>query len=144
VNITVGIWWTVTLLYSLILVRRIPYHDPTKITSSNNNGNDNNSAMLSMMKIGERLLVEDHASPVGYKVPSLPDFEMDPTVLANATGISCCPIKMEIFLGVLLALCGGAVLIGLSFTTFDDEVQDTIAETFQLNTTTSSTRGHRW
>ena len=52
--------------------------------------------------IGERLLIEDHASPVGYKVPSLPDFEIDPTI-AN-TGLPCMTMSTEFIIGIAMAL----------------------------------------
>lgn len=97
----------------MFLVRRIPYHD---ITTSN-----------SAATIGERLLIEDHSSPVGYKVPSLPDFEIDPTI-ANI-GLPCISLTTELVVGIVLALSAGTVLIGLAFTSWDDDVHDTIEGT---------------
>lgn len=99
-NASVGIWWLVTTLLSLLLVRRIPYVDQSP-------------------ENGERLLIEDHASPVGYKVPSLPDFEIDPS-MAN-TGCRWLPLNLEFFVGVLLAFVVGACLIALSFTEWDQQ-----------------------
>ena len=113
VNVTVGIWWTVTFLTSLVLVRRIPYRDMAISTSA--------------ATIGERLLMEDHASPVGYKVPSLPDFELDPTV-AN-TGLPCVSMSLELLFGVIMAMSIGTILIGLAFTVWDDDVHETIEGT---------------
>jgi hypothetical protein len=102
-----GIWWTVTLLISIVLVRRIPYRDQRP-------------------RIGERLLIEDQASPVGYKVPSLPDYEIDP-ILAN-TGSPCLSLPLEVCLGVLLATIVGTWLIGLAFTMWDEDIYAEIKE----------------
>jgi hypothetical protein len=107
VNFSIGIWWTVTLLVSVALVRRIPYRDQRP-------------------RIGERLLVEDQASPVGYKVPSLPDYEIDPT-LAN-TGSPCLSLPLEVCLGVVLAATVGTWLIGLAFTMWDEDIYAEIEE----------------
>ena len=77
--------------------------------------------------MGERLLIEDHASPVGYKVPSLPDFEIDPTI-AN-TGLPYVTISTELMIGMIMALCIGTVMIGLAFTSWDDNVHDAVEGT---------------
>ena len=113
VNITVGIWWTITFLTSLILVRYIPHRDISTSTST--------------ATIGERLLIEDHSSPVGYKVPSLPDFEIDPTI--SNTGLPCITMSTELCIGIVMALSFGAAIIGLAFTSLDDNVHDAIEGT---------------
>jgi hypothetical protein len=87
----------------------MPNHDDAEITS------------------GERLLIEDHASPVGYKVPSLPDFEIDPS-LANS-GLPCVSLTTELLFGLLMVLSIGTVLIGLAFTSWDDDVHEIIEGT---------------
>ena len=107
VNLMVGIWWTVTLLLSIVLVRRIPFHDQKP-------------------RIGERLLVEDQASPVGYRVPSLPDYEIDP-LLAD-TGSPYLSLPLEVCLGVIMAGTIGTWLIGLAFTTWDEDIYADIEE----------------
>jgi hypothetical protein len=111
VNISVGVWWLVTVLVSLFLVRRIPPQQDLAVTT--NAG-------------GERLLVEDHASPVGYRVPSLPDYEIDPTLVH--IGIPYLSIRAELVLGSILAVLLGTVVIGLAFTNFDDTVHDSIED----------------
>ena len=96
----------------MVLVRRIPpYRDVSTSTAT----------------IGERLLMEDHSSPVGYKVPSLPDFEIDPTIVN--TGLPCISISTECIIGFVLALMFGTVMIGLAFTSWDDDVYDSIEGT---------------
>ena len=97
-----------TLFVSLFVVRQIPYHDQTPT-------------------IGEKLLIEDHSSPVGYKVPSLPDYEIDPE-LANP-GLSYIPICMEYCIGILLAITIGIVCIGFAFTNWDDDLYTNIDNT---------------
>jgi len=101
----VGTWWSITLLFSLCLVRKIKYTDQKP-------------------KLGEKLLEEDHASPVGYKIPSLPDFEIDPD-MAN-TGSKCFPLQLEFFIGVVMAVGVGAAIVSLAFTTWDEEFYDEV------------------
>jgi hypothetical protein len=113
VNVTVGIWWTITFVSSLVIVRRMPYRDASTATAA--------------ATIGERLLIEDHASPVGYKVPSLPDFEIDPTI-AN-TGLPCITMSTELMIGMAMALSFGTIIIGLAFTSWDDEIHSAIEGT---------------
>jgi hypothetical protein len=103
-------WWTLTLLLSLVLVRRIPYLDQKPA------------------KIGERLLIEDHASPVGYKVPSLPDYEIDP-VLAN-TGSKCFSLTFEMCIGFIMAFAVGTWIIALAFTTWEEDLYKDIEDSY--------------
>jgi hypothetical protein len=88
-----------TLLFSLCYIRSIPYHNQSPLD-------------------GERLLVEDQASPVGYKVPSLPDFEIDPSMAD--TGSKCLSLNVEFLVGVIMALGVGIFLISLTFTTWQN------------------------
>lgn len=69
---------------------------------------------------GEKLLIEDHASPVGFKVPSLPDFEIDPS-MAN-TGIKWLPLNLEFVVGSLLAFGVGAAVIAKAFVDWDEQL----------------------
>lgn len=101
VNFVVGIWWTVTLFVSLILVRRIPYYDQKPVDA-------------------ERLLIEDHASPAGYRIPSLPDYEIDPALAR--LGSPCVSINLEFAFGLLMMAFVGGSLIFLSFTEWDESV----------------------
>lgn len=97
VNVLVGCWWTITFLFSLCFVRRIPYHDQKP-------------------QDGEVLLVSDQASPVGYKVPSLPDFEIDPSLAY--TGNKCVSMNFEFLLGLIVAVSVGVGLISRTISTW--------------------------
>jgi hypothetical protein len=101
VNIVVGLWWMITLFCSLFMIRRIPYKIQTP-------------------SVGEQLLLKDHASPVGYKVPNLPDFEIDPS-LAN-TGSSYLSLKAEFIIGIIVSIAVGSFIIFLAFTSWDEDV----------------------
>lgn len=90
------------MLVCLFLVRKIPYVD------------------LHPEYEGEPLLIEDHASPVGYKVPSVPDFEIDPSMAE--IGNCCFPSNIELVLGLITAVGVGSFVIILAFTTWDDKV----------------------
>ncbi|KAL7569922.1 hypothetical protein ACA910_008583 [Epithemia clementina (nom. ined.)] len=100
VNIIVGGWWTFTFISSILMVMAIPYDD-YNITPAEPEDE-------------EQLLVHDHASPVGYKVPNLPDFELDPS-LAGGGVAPACPLSMMSFCGIFLAIIfgGGMVYLGL-------------------------------
>jgi hypothetical protein len=101
VNIVVGAWWMIPLFCSLFMVRRIPYKIQTPT-------------------VGEQLLLKDHASPVGYKVPNLPDFEIDPS-LAN-TGSSYLSLNVEFIFGIIISIVVGTFIIYLAFTGWDEGV----------------------
>jgi hypothetical protein len=108
VNIAVGGWWSITLLLSLCLVRQIKHEDQKS-------------------KFGEKFLEEDHASPVGYKVPSLPDFEIDPSMAKS--GIGRVPLQLEFAIGVLLAIAVGAAIISFGYTSWDEDFYEELADT---------------
>lgn len=114
VNVAVGGWWAMTMVISLFLASRIPYRDPHPNYD------------------GEPLLVPDHVSPVGFKVPSLPDFTIDPGLAK--TGSQWFSIRTEVVFGVFFALAAGAGIIYLAFTDWDeavvDEVQSTAGDLF--------------
>lgn len=100
VNIIVGLWWAITLLFSICLIPKIQYKDQKP-------------------QSGEKLLVENHESPVGYQVPLLPDFEIDPGMAD--TGSKCLSLRFELIVGVILAIAGGAGMITLAFTSWDED-----------------------
>lgn len=106
VNIAVGGWWCFTLVCSLLLVRKIPYKDHHPYYD------------------GEPLLMEDHASPVGYKVPSIPDFEIDPSLAK--TGSPCIPYSLEFIVGILMAMSMGGGIMYLAFTDVDEQIVGTM------------------
>jgi hypothetical protein len=83
------------------MVRRIPY----KVQSPS---------------VGEQLLLKDHASPVGYKVPNLPDLQIDPS-LAN-TGSSYLSLTAEFIIGIIISIIVGLFIIYLAFTSWDEDV----------------------
>lgn len=95
VNVGFGVWWTITLLVSLFLVRQIK----------------NKSKQL---VDGEHLLEQCHASPVGYKVPSLPDFEIDTT--RAKSGLWCFSPAVEVGAGLIMAVVVGAALFYFGLT----------------------------
>ena len=124
VNFSVGAWWITTTVVSLFIVRNMPYYDQILSTHSVPPIEDSNEeipAEFSYFYDGEKLLQDDHASPVGYKVPSLPDFEIDPTLISNL-GMSCFSSNWELAFGLLLTAIIGGGLMYLAFTSLDDEV----------------------
>jgi hypothetical protein len=68
----------------------------------------------------EPLLEEDHASPVGYKVPNLPEFPIDPSMAVR--GIHGVNLLCEFIVGVLMAVVLGAGMCFLAFTNADDHL----------------------
>ena len=92
---------------SLFVVRNIPFRDQVP-------GD------------GERLLIEEHASPVGYKVPKLPDYEIDPTLARQ--GNSCFSVKVQFLCGVLFALVMGVVMALFGSSNWPEVVYDTVNE----------------
>lgn len=74
----------------------------------------------------EKLLEEDDASPAGYRVPSLPNFEIDPALAR--TGVDCFSLNFEFGFGILMAFVVGAGISYLAFTDWDDNAIDQIQE----------------
>lgn len=107
-----GGWWTITLISSLCLVRNIKHVDEKP-------------------NFGEKLLVEDHASPVGYKVPSLPDYEIDPSMAKK--GSKWVPLQMEFIIGVILAIGVGGAIVAFGYTSLDEDFYDDLANTVEGN-----------
>lgn len=104
VNFAVGTWWIVSLLTSLFLVSRIPPAEQWPKTDD------------------EPLLQEDQTSPVGFTVPNLPDFPVEP--LLARTGIKFCTIRFELLLGVVLSIGLGGLIIYTAFNSLDEEFFD--------------------
>jgi hypothetical protein len=97
------------LLVSLVLVLKIP---PPSIWPDEE----------------EPLLQEDQESPVGFKVPSLPDFPVDP--LLEQRGLPLLSLTTEFAIGVLLALGIGSGIVFLAFTEYDED----FANNLQIDT----------
>jgi hypothetical protein len=98
VNIIIAIWWVASVCLNIILAWRTPFHDQKTLDS-------------------EHLLIADHASPAGFKVPSLPDYEIDPSF--GHTGIRWLPKCVELVFGMVLAAAVCAGLLLLSFSDWD-------------------------
>jgi hypothetical protein len=101
VNIAVGIWWCLSLVACLVVLNnRLPaqYFPDYK----------------------EPLLTRDEASPVGFKVPHLPDFPIDP--IFGAKGSQCFSIRIYFVGGMFVAAAIGGALIYLGASDVDDEL----------------------
>jgi hypothetical protein len=101
VNMAFGGWWCLSLILCLFLLLR-------------------EKAVEYWPDYKEPLLVEDHASPVGYKVPHLPDFPIDP-IYATKGNQHCMNPKTVFGVGVLGAIGIGAFFVYLGFSNVDDE-----------------------
>jgi hypothetical protein len=106
VNACVGIWWTVTVLVCLGLVYRL-----------------NLQPTIPAPEEEESTLEVNESSPVGYTVPSLPHFAVDPGLCyhhkAHESGWISTPMKLVG--GVLVTCAIGALIVYMSFTQVDDE-----------------------
>jgi hypothetical protein len=122
VNLAVGAWWLTTTMVSLVIVRNMPYYDQLLSPKSDlpTENSQRGSDQYSYFYDGEMLLEDDHTSPVGFRVPSLPNFEIDPA-LANNNGNRCISQNLLFAIGILLTAAIGSGLIYLSFTTMDEE-----------------------
>jgi len=107
VNIAMGVWFSVTLMTCTFFVARIRTLRPTPEET-------------------EPILVEDHASPVGFVVPNLPDISIDPSL--DAKGAPCCNLKVYIALAILLGLAILATLVFMAFSDADDTITTQILE----------------
>ncbi len=109
VNITVGIWFTMTAITCLFASQLITAPEP--------HPEDNNP-----------ILIRDETSPVGYKVPNFPDFSIDPIHFGNK-GLPCFSLKTELVVGALVAIGIGAFVIMTGFSNFISEGNDYIVST---------------
>ena len=105
VNFAVGAWWFVTFVVSLWTALRMPNQDESSASASD----------------GEPLLLKDHSSPVGFRVPSVPDFEMDPCLAWTGTFYCFRPV-VKFALGILVALLLGGGILVLGKEGWDDVV----------------------
>lgn len=110
-NISVGSWWTISLLICLVFALK---------TEPPNEYPDEE----------EPLLEEVQASPVGFKVPTLPDFPVDPTSEKQKL-IECCNVYVEFIVSVVVALVVGGGIIYLAFTDVDENLSDEVDQTVQ-------------
>lgn len=101
VNMVVGGWWFFALVSSLFMLRTLP------------------KRVDNLEYDTEPLLIEDHESPVGYRVPSVPDFIVNPSLAQQSDG--CISVKVEFYLGLIMAFVVGGGIIYLGFTDWDEE-----------------------
>jgi len=106
VNITVGIWFTMTAITCLFASRQITVPDP--------HPEDSNP-----------ILVKDETSPVGYKVPNFPDFAIDP-IHFGRKGLPCFSLTAEMVVGTLLGIGIGAFVVMTGFSDFISQGNDYI------------------
>jgi len=99
VNMIIGTWWMFTLFTSVMLVLKI---QPYRLRP----------------KDDEPFLVHDSASPVGYKVPNLPDYIVDPVLLQLDR--FPCPLQWEVLISLVLGIGIGGGMLYLAFTGWDN------------------------
>eukprot|EP00522_Entomoneis_paludosa_P007692 CAMPEP_0172439572 /NCGR_PEP_ID=MMETSP1065-20121228/508_1 /TAXON_ID=265537 /ORGANISM="Amphiprora paludosa, Strain CCMP125" /LENGTH=542 /DNA_ID=CAMNT_0013188271 /DNA_START=17 /DNA_END=1645 /DNA_ORIENTATION=- len=111
VNIVVGGWWFVACIMSLWTMVRMPSMDHTTVSSSDN----------------EPLLLASQASPVGFKVPSLPDYEMDSS-LASTGVIPFMNVQTEFITGVVVACGLGLAMVWWGLSDWGSDAVDQIGD----------------
>lgn len=99
VNIGVGVWWTASLIFSLFILRR-------------------KEGQGIWPEDEEPLLEEEHASPVGFKVPNLPEFPVDPHMAVR--GMPGVNVNFEFVVGSIIAAAVGAGMLFIGFSNADD------------------------
>ena len=75
----------------------------------------------------EPLLEEDHASPIGYTVPHLPAFPVDPSYAHKGLGSCCCyfyQVGIEYALGLIVAIAVGGFICYLGVSQLDETFMD--------------------
>lgn len=114
VNFSVGAWFTISLIASLSILLRKELRE-----TSQNEGNGH----CLLPDDEEPLLHEDHASPIGYKVPHLPDFPIDPSLTFKGwVPFCCCSVGFVYLLGVFVAIGVGAFIAFLGKTDLDEKI----------------------
>lgn len=104
-NAFVGIWYSLSLLISVYFAANVePIRDyPDE----------------------EPLLEENHQSPVGYRVPNLPDFPINPS--QGKRGSQQLSLQIELSIGVILAALIGAGIVALAFTGWGETTEKAVA-----------------
>jgi hypothetical protein len=120
VNFFVGVWWALSLIASLTVlfikeIKKEKKFDPLK------RGN------YIFPNDEEPLLEEDHASPIGYKVPHLPEFPVNPSYTHKGLGSCCCcfyQVGIEYALGLIVAIAVGGFICYLGVSHLDEAFMD--------------------
>lgn len=76
----------------------------------------------------EPLLEEDHRSPVGYRVPNLPDFPIDPC--QGKKGVFPTSLRIELATGALMAAVIGAGIVALTYTDWGETAETSVMDFF--------------
>ena len=66
----------------------------------------------------------NHASPVGYVVPELPNFVIDPNQIKK--GSPCLSLTVEILIGCAMALVLGGFMVFLSVSEIDEKITESL------------------
>ena len=119
VNFAVGTWWSLSLIFCLTVMfvqdRRKKQSNPDNLLAVN--------SYCVLPDDDEPLLDEDHASPVGYLVPRLASFPVDPSQVDKGWGAFCCfSMGLEYILGLVVAVGVGGFIFYLGMTDVDDQV----------------------
>jgi hypothetical protein len=105
INRIVGAWYALSLLACLCCYKRIiPENEKTSPDSQES----------------EPFLIADDSSPVGYKVPHIADFYVDPAL--RTTSFRIFNEMGDLILGVIMALAIGGVIIAMSFSNVDENL----------------------
>jgi hypothetical protein len=115
VNFSVGAWWSLSLIASLTALLR---------KELRKNGKQDGQDINCLLPDDEEpLLQEEQASPVGYKVPHLPDFPIDPSLTYKGwVPFCCCSVGFEYLMGVTVAVGVGGFICYLGLTDLDDKI----------------------
>ncbi|GKY95936.1 hypothetical protein MPSEU_000554200 [Mayamaea pseudoterrestris] len=113
VNLTVGIWWLVTVMWCLLLAAGRRFQDAKPFDS-------------------ERFLVPHHSSPAGYKVPCLPDYEIDPA-LARIGRMWFMPPCFQLVFSLLAVCIVGSGMLCLVYSNWDETTADQVQSTLNAN-----------
>jgi hypothetical protein len=115
VNFAIGGWWGSSLISSLTMLLR------KEIRKSNKKDGETMGCLLPDDE--EPLLQEEQASPVGYKVPHLPEFPIDPSLTYKGWAPCCCwSVGFEYAVGVMVAIGVGGFICYLGITDLDDQI----------------------
>jgi hypothetical protein len=110
VNIVVGSWIGMTLLVNLLVAAHLRRNRP-----------------LSQDNLHDLILSEDHRSPVGYRVPTFPDFLVEP--IRAKKSISFISFEQEIVFAVLVAMTMMGVIVSMAFTGWSKTLEQALIST---------------